>query len=102
MEDHDRLFSSMKAGEVLEYVRDKLAHGAAMKRSYYEQSAAISGQLLSKGELAEVAALIAAAEMIQLAVSVGQEAKAKGQTAPEWVMRMASQARVSLTAPVEN
>jgi hypothetical protein len=91
-----RAFASMLGQEVLTYVRDMVQAVAVDKRSFFEQSAAVGGTPLSKEELAELAALDAAASMIQFTVSTGEEAKARGRAAPEWVLKMAAQARVAL------
>lgn len=89
-------FASMIGGEVLTYIRDAVAKVAVDKRTFLDQSAAVGGTPLGKDELAEVRALNAAADAIQYALTVGQEAKAKKKPPPEWVLRLASQARVAL------
>ena len=96
-----KAFADMLGQEILSYVRDMVAAVAVDKRSFFEQSAAVGGASLSREELAELAALDAAAEMIQFAVSAGQEAKGRGKSAPDWVLRMAAQARTALVAEEE-
>jgi hypothetical protein len=90
-------FASMLGGEILSYVRDVVTDVAVKKRSFREQSAAVGGTPLSGDELAELNALDAAANIIQFAVSAGQEARTRGKPAPEWVLKMAASAR---SAPV--
>ena len=94
-------FSAMKGGEVLAHIRDVLLKIAADKRSFLEQSAAVGGVPVTDGELAEVRALGAAADVVQFAVTAGQEAKVKERPPPAWVMHMAAQARIALSASVE-
>ena len=94
-------FASMLGGEVLAYVRDMVIEVSVHKRSFAEQSAAVGGRPLSQDELAQLAALDAAADCIQFAVSAGQDAKTRGKPAPEWVVKMASQARNALVAKEE-
>jgi hypothetical protein len=89
-------FASMLGGEILSYVRDVVTDIAVKKRSFREQSAAVGGTPLSGDELVELNALDAAANIIQFAVSAGQEARTKGKPAPEWVLKMASEARSAL------
>jgi hypothetical protein len=89
-------FSAMLGGEILSYVRDAVTDVAVKKRSYFEQSAAVGGVPLNSAELAELVALDAAASMIQFAVSAGQDARAKGMPTPEWVLKMAAEARSAL------
>jgi hypothetical protein len=89
-------FASMLGKEILTYVRDTVRNVAVNKRSFFEQSAAVGGTPLSKDELRELAALGAAADMIQFAVSAGQDARTSGKPAPEWVVKMASQGRSAL------
>lgn len=96
-----KAFASMLGGEILSYVRECVNKVAVDKRSFFEQSAAVGGTPLSKPELAELAALDAAANIIQFAVSAGQDAKARGRPAPDWVLQMAAQARVALVAEEE-
>lgn len=96
-----KAFASMLGAEILTYVRDTVLDVAAKKRSFFEQSAAVGGAPLSKDELAELAALDAAADMIQFAISAGQEARVRQKPAPEWVLRIAAQARNALVAPEE-
>lgn len=96
-----KAFASMLGAEILSYVRDVVIDVAVKKRSFAEQSATVGRTPLSQTELAELAALDAAANIIQFAVSAGQEAKARGKPAPEWVLKLASQARVALIAEEE-
>ena len=91
-------FASMLGGEILTYVRDTVIRVATDKRTFFEQSAAVGGVPLNRRELGELAGLDAAAEIIQVAVSAGQEAKAEKKSAPEWVLKMAAQARTALVA----
>jgi hypothetical protein len=91
----------MLGGEVLTYVRDAVIEVSVKKRSWAEQSAAVGGVPLNGADLAEITALDAAADMIQFAVSAGQQAKAGGEPAPEWVIKMAAQARVALVGKEE-
>jgi hypothetical protein len=91
-------FTAMRGAEILEYVRDAVIQTVVDKRSFLEQSAAIGGNAPTKAELAEARALEAAADVIQYAISAGQEAQTKGRDAPDFVMRMAAQARTALTA----
>jgi hypothetical protein len=94
-----KAFATMPGGEILSYVHDTLVAVVATKRSFAEQSAAVGGMtLLTKEESMQLAALNAAADCIQFAVSVGQEAKVMGTPTPEWVLKMAAQARVALIA----
>lgn len=94
-------FATMAGGEVLAYIRDAVVQTATYKKTYLEQSAAVGGAPVTSEELAEVRALEAAADAIRYALTVGQDAKAKGKPPPEWVLRMASQARIALTEPAE-
>jgi hypothetical protein len=96
-----KAFASMLGAEILTYVRDMVLDVATKRRSFFEQSAAVGGVPLNKTELAELAALDAAAAMIQFAISVGQEAVVDKKPAPQWVLKIASQARVALVAPEE-
>ncbi len=91
-----KAFAAMLGGEVLTYVRDVVINTAVNKRSFAEQSAATGGVPLNGAELADIKALDAAAEMIQFAVSAGQDAKTRGKPTPQWVLQMAAQARVAL------
>jgi hypothetical protein len=91
----------MLGAEILTYVRDTVLDVAAKRRSFAEQSAAVGGTPLSEDELAELAALDAAADMIQFTISVGQEAVTRKKPAPEWVLKIAAQARAALVAPEE-
>jgi hypothetical protein len=91
-------FTAMRGAEILEYVRDAVIATAANKRSFWEQSAAVGGVPPTTTELSEARALEAAADVIQYAISAGQEAKTRGREAPDFVMRMAAQARGALTA----
>ena len=93
-----KAFASMLGGEILSYVRDVVVDVAVKKRSFAEQSASVGGTPLGKEELEELAGLDAAAEIVQFAVSAGQEAKTRGKPAPEWVLKMAAQARTALVA----
>jgi hypothetical protein len=94
----DKLFSSMPGGEVLEYIRDSVTVTATKKRSFLEQSAAIGGSPVTREELAEAQALDAAAEIVQFALSTGQNAAAHGKAPPDWLMQLIAQARVTLVA----
>ena len=94
-------FAEMKGGDVLIHVRDALLKVAADKRSFLEQSAAVGRSPLTDDDLAEVNALGAAADIVQYAVTAGQEALTKARPPPGWVMGMAAQARTALSAPVE-
>ena len=94
-------FAAMKGGEVLAYVRDGLQKIAADKRSFLEQSAAVGDVPLKDGELADARLLGAAADIIQFAMSAGEEARAREKSPPGWVMGMAAQARAALSAPEE-
>jgi hypothetical protein len=91
-------FASMLGGEILTYVRDTVINVAVNKRSFFEQSAAVGGMPLNSRELGELAALDAAAEIIQFAVSAGQDARTAGKPTPEWVLKIAAQARTALVA----
>ena len=93
-------FAGMKGGEVLAHIRDVLLKIAADKRSFLEQSAAVGGAPVTNDELAEARALGAAADIVQFAVTAGQEAQARARPPPGWVMGMAAQARVALSASV--
>jgi hypothetical protein len=89
-------FASMIGEEVLSYVRDAILKTVVDKRAFLETSAAVGGAPLSAEELTELRALGAAAEGLQFALSVGQDAKTRGKPVPEWVVRMASQMRSAL------
>jgi hypothetical protein len=91
-------FATMPGGEILSYVRNILVAVVTIKRSFAEQSAAVGMTLLTGEESRQLAALEAAADCLQYAVSVGQEAKVTGKPTPEWVLKMAAQARVALIA----
>ena len=95
------VFSAMKGSDVLIHIREVLQKVAADKQSFLEQSAAVGGVAVTNGELAEVRAIGAAADIIQYAVSAGQEAQTKARSPPAWVMQMAAHARVALSASVE-
>ena len=94
-------FAAMKGGDILAHVRDVLQKVAADKRSFLEQSAAVGNATVTDDDLAEVNAIGAAADIVQYAVTAGQEALARARPPPGWVMGMAAQARVALSAPVE-
>jgi hypothetical protein len=94
-------FASMPGAQVLRYVHDAVMSAATSKRTFLEQSAAVGGAPITREELADVQALHAAAESILFAIGVGQEAATQGKSPPDWVLRMAAQARVALTAPEE-
>ena len=94
-------FAAMKGGDILSHVRDVLQKVAADKRSFLEQSKAVGGVDRADGEFTEVNAIDAAADIVQYAVTAGQEALARAKPPPGWVMGMAAQARVALSAPVE-
>lgn len=89
-------FSKMMGQQILSYIRDTVVDVSVKKRSFAEQSAAVGGLSLNATERAELCALDAAAEIIQMVVSAGEDAKARGKPTPEWVLRMAAQARLSL------
>ena len=94
-------FAEMKGSDILTHVRDVLLKVAADKRSFIEQSAAVGADVVTDDDLAEVNAIGAAADIVQYAVTAGQEALSKARSPPGWVMGMAAQARVALSAPVE-
>ena len=96
-----KAFADMLGQEILSYVRDMVAAVAVDKRSFSNSRRLSGARRWSREELAELAALDAAAEMIQFAVSAGQEAKGRGKSAPDWVLRMAAQARTALVAEEE-
>jgi hypothetical protein len=89
-------FSEMKGGEVLEFVHRILLETAHKRRTLLEQSAQISQNPVSATERQEVRALEAAADIIQMAISAGQEAKTKNLAAPEWVLLLAGQGRATM------
>jgi hypothetical protein len=89
-------FETMIGEAVLAHVRDAVLKVIVDKRAFAESSAAVGGTPLNGEELSELRALGAAADCIQFALSAGQDAKTKGKSAPEWVVRMAAQARCAL------
>jgi hypothetical protein len=94
-------FASMPGAQVLRYIRDAVMSAATSKRTFLEQSAAVGGAPITRQELGDVQALHAAAEVIEFAIGAGQEAATRGKDPPDWVLRMAAQARVALTASEE-
>ena len=89
----------MHGAEVLTYVRDTLLKIADDKRRLLKASAEISQIPVAPADLKEIAAIEAAINITQLAISAGQEAKMRKANPPEWVLRLAGQARAALEEP---
>ena len=89
-------FSEMKGEDVLAFVHKVLLETASRRKTLLEQSAQISQNPVTATERQEVRALEAAADMIQYAIAIGQEAKSRKVAPPEWVMLMAGQGRSSM------
>jgi hypothetical protein len=92
-------FSSMHGSDVLTFVRDHIAELAVNRQVFLEQSAAVGGSPVTGEELAEIRVLDAAVAIVEFAIAAGKDATVRGRDAPEWVLRMAGQARAALTAP---
>ena len=86
----------MHGGAVLAYVRDTLLKVAADKRAFLKFSAEISQIPSAAADLKEIAAIEAAIDITQFVISAGEEAKTRKVDAPEWVLRLAGQARAAL------
>jgi hypothetical protein len=86
-------FAEMPGGKVLTFVHQILLETADKRRRLLKTSAELSQIPVSPTERQEIRALEAAADMIQFAISAGQDAKMRKEEAPEWVLRMAAQGR---------
>ena len=95
-------FADMHGGAVLAYVRDVLLKIGHDKRSFLKASAEISQIPTAPADLKEVAVIEAAVDIVQFAISAGEEAKLKKVDPPEWVFRVAGQARAALTQEDED
>jgi hypothetical protein len=95
-------FADMHGGAVLTYVRDTLLKIAHDKRSFLKASAEISQIPTAPADLNEIAVIEAAVDIIQFAISAGEEAKTRKFDPPEWVLRLAGQARLALVQPDED
>ena len=96
-----KAFASMSGEEILTYVRDTVINVAVNKRSFAEQSAAVGGTPLGENELKDLAALDAAGGIVQFVLTVGQDARTRGKSTPEWVLKAVAQARSALVAENE-
>ena len=92
-------FAAMHGGQVLAYVRDTLLKVADDKRRLLRASAEISQIPVAPADLKEIAAIEAAVDITQFAISAGEEAKLQKVNPPEWVLRLAGQARAALEEP---
>jgi hypothetical protein len=89
-------FSAMHGGAVLTYVRDTLLKIADDKRRLLKASAEISQIPIAAADLKEIAVIEAAIDITQFAISAGEEARLRKNDPPEWVLRLAGQARAAL------
>jgi hypothetical protein len=95
-------FATMRGSDLLVYVRDRLLKLRADKLSYAEHAATVEGiTALNSEALLELGALGAACEAIQFAIAAGQEATVRGRAAPDWLLKMIAQLRVSLMSDGE-
>jgi hypothetical protein len=86
-------FAEMSGGKVMTFVHEILLATADKRKRLLNASAELSQIPVSATERQEIRALEAAADMIQFAISAGQDAANHNQQAPEWVLRMAGQGR---------
>jgi hypothetical protein len=89
-------FADMPGGEVLGFIRDRLAVLADDKRRWLKASAEISQIETAPSDLQDVCVIEAAIDVIQFVISIGDEAKTKNVAPPEWVLHIAGQARAAL------
>jgi hypothetical protein len=86
-------FAEMPGGKVFLFVHTILLETADKRKRLLKTSSELSQIPISPTERQEIRALEAAADMIQFAISAGQDAASHKQAAPEWVLRMAAQGR---------
>jgi hypothetical protein len=99
-----RPFATMRGMDVLTFVRDAIADEAALKRSFIEASERIAGGSTDPAIRQRMAALDAAADAFSFIIGCGQEERQRcaedpRRRFPEWITRLANQARMALIEP---